>query len=174
MARAEQANKNDGMLEEEWSPQINVGTAVLIPETYVADLGLRLNLYRRIGSLKTKNNLESFAAELIDRFGPLPREVHNLIAVIELKILCRRAHIAKIELGPKGLVVSFHNNTFPNQQGLFEFLQKPEVTKPGPVKIRPDQKLVFTRQWPNEEASLRNTKNILANLAIIAEKVTRL
>ena len=170
MARANQVNKEEGFTTEEWSPQINIGSAILIPELYVADLGLRLNLYRRVGALKTKEEIEAFAAELIDRFGPLPQEVNNLITVIELKTLCRRSGIEKLEVGPKGLTLSFRNNTFSNQPGLMEYLQKPEVHKPGPVKIRPDQKLVFMRQWPNEEAVLRNTKNILGNLAVIAAK----
>ncbi len=58
-----------------WSPQITVGTAVMIPESYVPDLQLRLALYRRLGDLETTEEIDAFGAELIDRFGSLPDEV---------------------------------------------------------------------------------------------------
>ncbi|TMK35430.1 MAG: transcription-repair coupling factor, partial [Alphaproteobacteria bacterium] len=65
----------DDTAPEEWTPQITIGMPVLIPETYVADLGVRLGLYRRIAQLASRRERDAFAAELIDRFGPLPPEV---------------------------------------------------------------------------------------------------
>jgi len=169
MARAEQADQDEGLeLTSEWTPQINVGTAVLIPEIYVADLGLRLGLYRRIAQLETRAQIDEFAAEMIDRFGPLPSEVNNLFEVIELKALCRKANIEKIDTGPKGLVISFRNNLFPNHHGLIAYLQSPDTNKAGHAKFRPDQKLVFIREWPNPEIRLKGTKQIVKNLSILA------
>ena len=59
-------------IDDDWSPQLNLGVPVMIPESYIPDLDIRLGLYRRLSSLTTKVELEGFAAELIDRFGPLP------------------------------------------------------------------------------------------------------
>ena len=72
------ASMKGGDLEgatEQWSPTISLGTSVLIPETYVADLQLRLGLYRRLSTLETRDEIDAFASELVDRFGPLPEEV---------------------------------------------------------------------------------------------------
>ncbi len=78
--------QGDMSLEErDWSPAINVGAAVLIPEDYVPDLDVRMALYRRLSSLDTKQEREGFAAELIDRFGKLPDEVESLLQVVALK-----------------------------------------------------------------------------------------
>ena len=92
----------------EWSPQINLGVPVLIPEAYVPDLDVRLGLYRRLSSLERKVEIEGFAAELIDRFGPLPPEVDTLMLVVRIKALCKRAGIARLDGGPKGATVQFH------------------------------------------------------------------
>ncbi len=171
MARAEQADKADGHeLTSEWTPQINLGTAVLIPEIYVGDLGLRLGLYRRIGHLETREQIDEFAAEMIDRFGPLPSEVNNLFEVIELKSLCRRAGIEKLDVGPKGVVITFRGNHFSNHHALIAYLQSPDTNKTGHTKIRPDQKLVFMREWPNPDHRLKGTKQIVKNLVVLAER----
>ncbi len=71
----------------EWSPQINLGVPVLIPEVYVPDLDVRLGLYRRLSQLEKKVEMEGFAAELIDRFGKLPAEVETLMLVVRIKAL---------------------------------------------------------------------------------------
>ena len=106
----------------EWSPQINLGVPVLIPEAYVPDLDVRLGLYRRLSALEKKVEMEGFAAELIDRFGPLPAEVDTLMLVVRIKALCKRAGIAKLDGGPKGATVQFHNDKFANPAGLVQFL----------------------------------------------------
>ena len=88
--------------EADWTPQIALGTPVLIPESYVADLNVRLGLYRRIAALVDRREIESFAAELIDRFGSLPAEVDNLLEIIAIKNLCRQAGVEKVDAGRQG------------------------------------------------------------------------
>jgi transcription-repair coupling factor (superfamily II helicase) len=73
------------MVRDEWSPQITLGTPVLIPENYVPDLGVRLGLNRRIAGFADRREIDGFAAELIDRFGTLPTEVENLLEIIAIK-----------------------------------------------------------------------------------------
>ncbi|MGB0913713.1 MAG: transcription-repair coupling factor, partial [Phaeobacter italicus] len=109
--------------DDQWAPQINLGVPVLIPEDYVPDLDVRLGLYRRLSDLSTKVELEGFAAELIDRFGPLPKEVNTLMLVVRIKAMCKRAGIAKLDGGPKGATIQFHNDKFASPQGLVEFIQ---------------------------------------------------
>ena len=77
-------------VSDRWSPQITIGTPVLIPEDYVADLSVRLALYRRLADLDDERDIDAFGAELVDRFGPLPIEVKHLLDVVGIKALCRR------------------------------------------------------------------------------------
>jgi transcription-repair coupling factor (superfamily II helicase) len=149
--------------DEDWSPQINVGTSVLIPEDYVADLDARLGLYRRAASLTTDADIESFAAELIDRFGPLPEEVENLLSIVAIKALCRRAGIAKLDAGPKGAVVSFHNDQFADPAALIQFIQKGV----GQISLRPDHKMVYRRDWERPVTRLRGARELARGLAAL-------
>ena len=150
---------------EGWSPQINLGTSVLIPESYVSDLDVRLGLYRRLSQLEGRQQIEAFAAELIDRFGPLPDEVENLLEVMTIKQLCRKAQVEKVDAGPKGLVIAFHNDVFPNPGGLIEMIQK-EV---GKVQLRPDHRLVYRRSWTNARDRLKGVRLLLLQLSDLAE-----
>ncbi|MEM9422734.1 MAG: TRCF domain-containing protein, partial [Pseudomonadota bacterium] len=124
-----------------------------------------MSLYRRLSDLSTTEEIEGFGAELIDRFGPLPSEVEHLLQIVGIKSLCRRALVAKIDAGPKGAVLSFRENQFPNPHGLVTYL----ATSPLDLKLRPDQKLVFKQTWPNEEHRLKGCRRILTILAEIAE-----
>ena len=83
----------------DWTPNINLGLPVLIPDSYVADLPVRLGLYRRIGALGSDAETESMAVELVDRFGALPPEVDNLLQVVSLKRACRQAGVERLEAG---------------------------------------------------------------------------
>jgi len=156
-------------VEDRWSPQITIGTPVLIPEDYVADLSVRLALYRRLADLEDAREMDAFAAELVDRFGKLPVEVEHLLQVVAIKALCRRANVEKLDAGPKGVVLSFRDNVFANPVGLLKF-----ITEQGPgAKIRNDksgQRLVLLGDWPRPEQRLNGTTAILRALAGIAEK----
>ncbi len=150
--------------EAPFTPQINIGTSVMIPERYVADLGVRLGLYRRLSTLVDKAEIEAFAAELIDRFGPLPEEVENLLQVIAIKRLCRDAGVDKVEAGPKGALVSFHKDQFAKPAELVDFIER----QAGKVQLRPDHKLVYRRRWDDPAARLRGVRRLLDDLAKVA------
>ena len=147
-----------------WSPQINAGAAVLIPEEYVPDLNVRLSLYRRLSEAERPEDREALAAELIDRFGPLPEEAGQLLKVVAIKGLCRQAHVAKIDVGPKGAVVTFREDAFPNPMGLVQLVQ----TRPADWKLRPDQKAVIKGEWNTPDARLNAAERILTQLAKVA------
>jgi len=151
---------------DQWSPQITIGTAVLIPEDYVADLPVRLALYRRLSEIEDDREIESFAAELVDRFGPLPEEVEHLLQVVAIKALCRRANVERIEVGPKGAVLSFRDNIFNNPEGLIGYIAK----HPEGARVRPDMKVVFFDEWESPPARLKGAAGILRTLASIAER----
>ena len=155
------------MIEDQWSPRINLGTSVLIPEDYVPDLQVRLGLYRRLSGVETPEAIDAFAAELIDRFGPLPEEVRHLLDVVEIKGLCRHAGIEQIDAGPKGAVIAFRNNVFANPEGLITFIGD----RAKQVKLQPDHKLIFYANWPNAEDRLNGARDLLKTLAKIAGAV---
>lgn len=162
------AQQKAGGLEEEndkWSPQITVGTPVLIPENYVPDLSLRLNLYRRLSELTEPNEIDGFGAELIDRFGPLPDEVESLLKIMVIKGLCRRANVEKVDSGPKGVVLTFRNKEFPNPAALVRYIGEQGTL----AKIKPDQRVVFLRNWPTPEKRLKGCGVILSQLAKLAD-----
>ena len=146
--------------DADWSPQINLGVPVMIPESFVADLDVRLGLYRRLSGLASKVELEGFAAELIDRFGPLPREVNTLLLVVRIKAMCKRAHIARMDAGPKGATVQFHLDKFPNPAGLVEFL----TAERGMARIS-GNKVVVRRDWGNDDDKIKGAFAIARDLA---------
>jgi transcription-repair coupling factor (superfamily II helicase) len=147
---------------DQWAPQINLGVSVLIPAAYVPDLDVRLGLYRRLSSLATKVELEGFAAELIDRFGPLPKEVNTLMLIVRIKAMCRKAGIAKLDGGPKGATIQFHNDKFASPGGLVAFLEDQR----GLAKIR-DNKVVVRRDWARTSDKIKGAFAIAKDLATL-------
>jgi transcription-repair coupling factor (superfamily II helicase) len=158
--------KGGGEVTEEWSPQITVGMPVMIPETYVADLQLRLGLYKRLADLDDPDAIRSFAAELIDRFGSLPQEVEHLLQIVTIKALSRRANVEKVDAGPKGAVIAFRNNTFPNPAGLVAWIGQ----QGHRARVRPDQTVVLMRDWDDPGRRLKGTAEAVARLAALRQR----
>lgn len=150
--------------DEAWSPQINLGVPVLIPADYVSDLDVRLGLYRRLSALSGKVELEGFAAELIDRFGKLPREVNTLLNIVRIKSACRRAGIARLDGGPKGATIQFHNDKYANPAGLVDFIN----AQNGHAKVR-DNKIVVRRDWNSNNEKIKGAFAIARDLAVLAK-----
>lgn len=156
------SGEGEGILDDndQWAPQINLGVPVLIPEDYVPDLDVRLGLYRRLSALTTKVELEGFAAEMIDRFGKLPKEVNTLLLVVRIKAECKKAGIAKLDGGPKGVTVQFHNDKFASPAGLVSFVQ----SERGMAKIK-DNKVVVRREWTKASERIKGSFAIAKDLA---------
>ncbi len=151
--------------DRDWTPNIVLGLPVLIPETYVPDLPVRLGLYRRIGALPGDAETEAMAAELVDRFGPLPDEVENLLQVVTLKRLCRLAGVEKLEAGPKGMVVQFRGNSFRNPAGLIAWIG----AKGSDMRLRPDHKLAIAREMTTA-ARITLARDVVGTLNRLAEQ----
>ncbi len=154
------------LVEDRWSPQITIGMAVMIPENYVPDLQLRMQLYRRLAELDEAGEIDQFGAELIDRFGPLPEEVEHLLKIVYVKSLCRAANVEKVDAGPKGVVIGFRNNIFANPPALIRLIQEEGTF----AKIRPDQRVLFIRGWEKAEERLKGVATILTRLVRLAEE----
>ncbi|MEM7269189.1 MAG: transcription-repair coupling factor [Pseudomonadota bacterium] len=151
-------------LDETWSPKISLGVAVMIPESYVTDLDLRLGLYRRLSGFETRQDLEGFAAELHDRFGKPPKEVETLLRVVRIKAMCRRAGIEKFDAGERGAAIQFRNDKFANPAGLVQFLEDQR----GRAKVR-DNKIVVRRDWREDETRVKGAFAVARDLAKAAQ-----
>ena len=150
--------------KEEFSPQISVDAPIMIPEHYVPDLDLRMGLYRRLGELEDRPAIDAFAAELIDRFGALPEETANLMKIVEVKLNCREAMVAKLDIGAKGAVVTFADSGFPDLAGLLGYIDRLK----GAAKLRPDSKMTVSRNWPTQDARLNGAVQLSRGLARVA------
>ena len=155
------AGTNDDLVEDGvWSPSINLSVPVLIPETYITDLDVRLGLYKRLAGLSSKLEIEAFSAELIDRFGPIPREVNTLLLVVRIKDMCKRACISNFSGGARGATIEFRNNKFPNPVGLADFIS----SQRGLAKIK-DNKLIVSRDWKSNADKIKGSFSISKDLA---------
>jgi len=149
--------------EGQWSPNINLGTSILIPERYVSDLSTRMSLYRRLAELETESEVEGFAAELIDRFGKLPDEVENLLEIVKIKQLCKAACVDRVDVGPKGATIGFYKDKPLKPEKLIEWM----ATKHGTVKLRPDQRIFVMRGWSSTQQRITGSKSLLNELAAL-------
>ncbi|MBB4102349.1 transcription-repair coupling factor [Allorhizobium borbori] len=157
---------DEDVAERGWSPQISVGTSVMIPENYVPDLHLRMGLYRRLGEITELKEIDAFGAEMIDRFGPMPLELQHLLKVVYIKSLCRVANVEKLEAGPKGVVIQFRNKEFPNPAGLVGYIAK----QGSLAKIRPDHSVYLNRDLPTPEKRLSGAAVVMTQLAELVKQ----
>ncbi|TAE79468.1 MAG: hypothetical protein EAY76_07460 [Alphaproteobacteria bacterium] len=149
--------------EDDWSPQLNLGLSIMIPESYVDDLSLRLSLYRRAATLTTSDEVEAFAAELIDRFGAIPEATQHLFTTLKLKHQCKNAGISRIDTGPKGAVVHMHHSSVRNPQALIGYIAK----HGDKMKLRADQSIFYAASWDHDAAKLADIRQLVSNIAAL-------
>jgi transcription-repair coupling factor (superfamily II helicase) len=150
--------------DSQWSPQINIGTSVLIPEDYVSDLQVRLGLYRRLADFTSQEEVDAFGAELHDRFGKPPEDVQHLLHIVSIKLLCRVANVQSVDAGAKGASIALRNGIFPNPKKLVEWINGQGTL----AKLRPDMKLVIMRDWATPEQRLKGTRQLMQTLVKLA------
>ncbi|KLI62772.1 transcription-repair coupling factor [Aurantiacibacter marinus] len=152
-----------------FSPQITVDAPIMIPEEYVPDLAVRMALYRRLNQTEGQAEIESLAAEMIDRFGELPQPTKNLIRLIEIKAQAITAHIAKIDVGARGTLVTFHEDNFPDPVGLIAYVDRLN----GTAKLRPDMKLVINRAWGDPQSRLNGLFQLTKGLSSVVKRAAK-
>ena len=151
---------HESVSNKSWSPSISIGLAILIPEDYVPDLNLRLSLYRRLAEFVTDDERDGFAAEMVDRFGPMPLEVIQLIDVAGIKALCRTAGVEKLVVTPNGAVLTFKHELAPDPMKLIQLVQK----QPAIYRLRPDGKMMTNGNWPNDAQRMKGAKMTLTTI----------
>ncbi|MCB1969234.1 MAG: transcription-repair coupling factor, partial [Geminicoccaceae bacterium] len=164
VAAIKSRSQGEGAPASEWTPQITVDAAALMPDSYIGDLDLRLAMYRRLAGLESSQEIEDFAAELIDRFGPLPEETEHLLQIIAIKQLCRKANVQKLDVGPKGVVLAFHDNTFPRPERLVSHIGQSR----GLMRVRPDHRVVILRETSTPKDRLKIARKVVDELARLA------
>lgn len=150
---------DDTMVDQSWSPQVNVGVAILIPDSYIEDLNLRLATYRRIADIEDDAAGDALAAELIDRFGPLPTEVQSLLKVMQIKRLCRKAKVEKVDAGPKGIVLSMRHQDVTDPSIIMN-----AITQNSGWRLRPDQTILVQGNFHNPDPRIKGTIRALQAL----------
>ena len=160
--KSSSAHQSDEKIQD-WAPQITTGIPIMIPETYVKDLGIRLGLYKRIGDIKNKEGLADIKEELIDRFGHLPKEVENLLTTVEIKAMCLTAGIDRIDAGTKGLLIGFRNNVFANPEKLMDLI----ISSFGTIKVRPDQRLFIEKDLSSYDTRVSTIKQYVSKIVAI-------
>ena len=159
--------------QDAFSPQITVDAPIMIPEDYVPDLAVRMALYRRLNQANDKSEIEAMAAEMIDRFGDLPAPTQNLVKLIEIKHQAIEANIAKIDVGARGTLVTFHKDDFPDGPGLIAYVDRLNASGQETAKLRPDMKLVINRAWSSPESRLNGLFQLTKGLSGIVRKHKR-
>ncbi|MBF0425109.1 MAG: transcription-repair coupling factor [Magnetococcales bacterium] len=141
---------------------INLHLSTYIPEVYIPDVHQRLTLYKRIAQLSTPEEITDMRDELVDRFGPLPESVDNLLRVLRIKRLCRVMRIVKLEAGPKGGVIHFHTEPHIEPAAILAMLQE------GSGHVRFNQKdrtlSLKNRNWEENSHRLTELRQILESL----------
>ncbi len=150
--------------DDAFSPEISLGVPVMIPENYIPDLDTRLNFYRRLARLRKRSEIDELAAEMIDRFGPIPDEIETLFQIVRIKAFARVAGIASLDGGVRGATIRFRNNKFSNPKGLLDFIGKNHRQ----IKVK-DTRIVVLRDWSSDARRLNGALKICADLAKIAK-----
>ncbi len=144
-------------IEEEVDPEISLTIAAHIPARYIPDSDQRYIAYRKMTSITTPEELADLEDEFIDRYGPLPEETANLLAVVSLKEELKKLKITKLEQGPATLVFHFHERTPVAPERILILIKQSK----GNVKLTPDGRLVVRTAANSAEAILREAKKIL-------------
>ena len=154
----------DAQAETGWTPQITIDASALMPEDYIGDLDLRLTMYRRLAKLETPDEIDDFAAELADRFGPLPDATKHLLDIVAIKGQCKRANVQKLDAGPRGIVLTFRDNRFTRPERLVDWITRSK----GNLRVRPDHKLVVLRETTSPKERLKAARRVVDELARLA------
>jgi transcription-repair coupling factor (superfamily II helicase) len=169
--KAQRMRGSEGQREEESerpNVSLKVGVTYLIPDSYVGDAAVRLQLYRRLAGLQGKEDIDGFRRELADRFGTVPAEVERLLEVMELRNRAAALNISRLEVGERGVVVAFHKGVFAAAPQLMTYI----INNAGVLQVRQEkdgQALVWHKPIPAGDAQLKVVAWVVKELEKLVE-----
>ena len=142
------------------SSDINLNIPALIPENYMPDVNLRLTMYKRISSTKSKIEIKHIESELIDRFGELPEQTTNLLLMAHLRNQANTLGIKKIRMDRRYGRFYFDQSTTIEAQNIIDLIKR----EPDAFKMYPDQSLGFKGDFPLVLDRINQVNTILGYL----------
>ena len=91
--------------EISFNPEVEVNERLFIPKSYISSAERRLFYYKRISLIESEDDSVSLVDELLDKFGPIPYELLNLIYIADIKIQMRRLGASKLQIKAKSLII---------------------------------------------------------------------
>ena len=147
--------KNEKISSNDWSPIINLGFSYNIPDDYIINLDLRMQIYRKISGINEILELKKIISNLEDRFGKFPKLFNNLFKIIEIKILCKKLNILKIDNSSEGFVLKLRSN----ETNYIDNLISLAKDNPKKIKLLPNSKLIYiSKKYDNFEKVLELKK----------------
>jgi len=146
---------------EPLEPEINLTLSAFLGESYIADIDQRMSAYRRLAKMEELSEVSDFKSELIDRYGPLPEEAQNLLLKIVLKVLAKKAGVARLDLTGTTLVLHFSESHQQDSAALVEMI----IVAPERFELTPEHVLKVKLGARQLRAQLVHAKNILKEIA---------
>jgi transcription-repair coupling factor (superfamily II helicase) len=145
----------------EVEPELSFDVEALLPDDYIADVGVRLSLYKRLASAIDEQEVADLAAEMEDRFGPPPEEAKRLAHLMRIKTELRRLRVLGCEASAKVVTLHLRADTPLDSTKVLALVAK----KGSPYRLSPDMRL--TRRTTEHDLApdgLAATDNVLAEL----------
>lgn len=146
--------------------EVDLRVPALLPENYIADVTLRLSMYKRIASADNSEELRALQVEMIDRFGLLPDAAKNLIRITELRNRAGQLGIRKIDGGPQGISLEFAEDTKVNPSYLIELIQ----TYPQDYKLEGPTRLRILAKINDTQERMKLVESVVNELAEKSDK----
>jgi transcription-repair coupling factor (superfamily II helicase) len=150
----------------DFSVQIKLAISLLIPESYVEDLGLRMSFYKKIAAIKNNEDQENLLSEMTDRFGKVPPEITNLMEISKLKFCCKKIGVEKLEAITQGIVVSFKDNKFGAPDQLMHLI----FSSKNQIKLHVGQKVLFVKDVNSVEKKIKSAFETVEKLTLLLKQ----
>ena len=149
--------------QQEINPEINVDLSAYLPEEYVSDIDVRLNIYRRLSSLKEEDDLNKMIDEIKDRFGPPPVAVSNLLKVMEVRLMMKRKRIIRLDVKEDALMFTFFPGADIDPRNIVKMIEK----KRPRFSLMSDSRLRARIKRTDHVGALSEAKNVIAEFDFI-------
>ncbi|MDR1039847.1 MAG: transcription-repair coupling factor [Deltaproteobacteria bacterium] len=139
------AELKDEPLMDDYEPEIVLGTAAYLPDSYAPDTRARIMLYRRLSRAASDEEIAGIEAELADRFGPLPPEAKNLLELSSMKILVKSVRAKRLENTEAGLRMTFFSDKVNVRESVLDKVVELAGDPVRRITLTPDGELFVPR-----------------------------